>query len=445
MSSQHDADPADVIRRMYDSLLESQHAPPATLVAHQQQTLRHLVDHAIGQTDFYRERFSDLATGSGPIDPVAWSSIEPVDREVIATRYDDLVARSIPTNHGQVGVKVTSGSSGGPVRVMRTAMTGIADSAAVFRLFTTHGIKCSQPLAQIRVFRTDVRRLEPSQDLGSWGPPWLEKSQRGPVHRLSVFTPAGEQLRWLRDIQGAYYLNTLPSNLSRLTKLLRQQNTRVENVATVISVGEPVTEELRQACRDWLNAEIVDFFSSAECGVVATQCPAGAGFHVQSEICLAEVLRPNGQACEIGETGDLVVTPFYNFAMPLIRYRTGDIATVGAQCPCGRTLPVLDGPITRAANQIDVGSHRRWTVPAGFADRLEQYLGPCPWQLVQEAPAEISLRFCKPAGIGDVDAFGAARYLGSLLPSDLTVRCTEVDIVGRGAGGKFANVISLTG
>jgi phenylacetate-CoA ligase len=444
MSSQHDADPADVIRRMYDSLLDSQNAAPATIVAHQQQTLRHLVDHAIGQTDFYRERLSHLATGSGPLDPVAWSSIEPVDREVIATRYDDLIARTVPANHGQIGVKVTSGSSGGPVRIMRTAMTGIADSAAVFRHFTTHRIDCSQPLAQIRVFRTDVRRLEPSQDLSSWGPPWLEKAQRGRVHRLSVFTPVGEQLRWLRDIQEAYYLNTLPSNLSRLVKLLKQQNMRLENVAAVISVGEPVTGEIRQACREWLDAEIVDFYSSAECGVVATQCPAGAGFHVQSEICLAEVLRADGEACETGETGDLVVTPFYNFAMPLIRYRTGDIATVGAQCPCGRTLPVLEAPITRAANQIDLGDHRRWNVPTGFADTLEEYLGPCPWQIVQEASGAVELRFSKPAGFGDVDASGAARYLGSLLPSDLTVRCTEVDAVGRGAGGKFASIIRLT-
>ena len=44
----------------------------------------------------------------------------------------------------------------------------------------------------------------------------------------------------------------------------------------------------------------------------------------------------------------LVVTPFFNFAMPLIRYDTGDIAVAAAACPCGRCLPKLSRIVGRA-------------------------------------------------------------------------------------------------
>jgi phenylacetate-coenzyme A ligase PaaK-like adenylate-forming protein len=54
-----------------------------------------------------------------------------------------------------------------------------------------------------------------------------------------------------------------------------------------------------------------------------------------------EVLDEEGRPCAPGETGRVVATSLNNFAMPLIRYETGDTAEVGAPCPCGRGLPVL--------------------------------------------------------------------------------------------------------
>mgnify|MGYP000113622014 CR=1 FL=1 len=47
-----------------------------------------------------------------------------------------------------------------------------------------------------------------------------------------------------------------------------------------------------------------------------------------------------------------VVTPFYNLAMPLIRYDIGDYAEAGAPCACGRTLPVLARIMGRSRNML---------------------------------------------------------------------------------------------
>lgn len=434
----------DVIQRMYASLVDSQFAPRATIEAHQHQTLRQLINHAIEQTAFYRRRLSHLPAGDVPIDPGAWASIEPVDRSDLASHQDDLIARTVPANHGPVRVKHSSGSSGAAIRALCTSMTDVADAAAVFRHYTARNVDWSRPLAQIRVFRSDVRRLESAaRDTRSWAPPWLPETQRGEIHRHTVFAPIGEQLRWLADIPGNCYLNTLPSNLRRIIGHLRRENTRLESVLAVLSVGEPVTDELRQGCRTWLNAEIIDMYSSAECGVVATECSAGA-LHVQSEICLVEVLRPDGTPCRHGEAGDLVVTPFYNFAAPLIRYRTGDIATPVPDCACGQTLPVLDAAIARASHQVDLGGGRLWSPPAGFDDGLARHLGACPWQIVQEAGGRVELRYCRPRDPGPVDDHAAAAYLRSLLAPHLEVTCTEVDIIGRGPGGKFASVSRIS-
>ena len=84
------------------------------------------------------------------------------------------------------------------------------------------------------------------------------------------------------------------------------------------------------------------FYGLSEmCGPgVAAECPARAGLHVQEDHFLVEVIDPDsGLVVDEGEEGELVFTTLAKEALPLIRYRTGDVGSVTAQpCGCGRTL-----------------------------------------------------------------------------------------------------------
>jgi phenylacetate-CoA ligase len=73
---------------------------------------------------------------------------------------------------------------------------------------------------------------------------------------------------------------------------------------------------------------------------VAAECPARAGLHVQEDHFLVEVVDPgSGAALDEGEEGELVFTTLAKEALPLIRYRTGDVGSVTSKpCECGRTL-----------------------------------------------------------------------------------------------------------
>ena len=79
--------------------------------------------------------------------------------------------------------------------------------------------------------------------------------------------------------------------------------------------------------------------------------PDGTNLHVADELVLLEVMDDQtGKPCEAGETGSVVITSFFNQAMPLIRYKLGDLATVGHPVPAA------------AASRPCV--HRRQTAPA---------------------------------------------------------------------------------
>jgi phenylacetate-CoA ligase len=71
--------------------------------------------------------------------------------------------------------------------------------------------------------------------------------------------------------------------------------------------------------------------------------------HIQSEVCLVEVVDQNGRPCQPGEVGEVAITTLHNFVMPLIRYATGDLARNlqgldgrPGPCACGRTLPLIE-------------------------------------------------------------------------------------------------------
>jgi phenylacetate-CoA ligase len=111
--------------------------------------------------------------------------------------------------------------------------------------------------------------------------------------------------------------------------------------------GEPWTEEMRGEIERALGVRAVNFYGLSEmCGPgVAAECRVEPGLHVQEDHFLVEVIDPeSGAPLAYGSEGELVFTTLTKEALPLIRYRTGDIGTLVCEpCACGRTTVRMTG------------------------------------------------------------------------------------------------------
>jgi phenylacetate-CoA ligase len=112
--------------------------------------------------------------------------------------------------------------------------------------------------------------------------------------------------------------------------------------------GEPWSEAMRARIERALGISAVNFYGLSEmCGPgVASEClHARAGLHVQEDHFLVEVVDPDdGRPVALGVEGELVFTTLMKEALPLIRYRTGDIGRLTEEpCQCGRTTARLTG------------------------------------------------------------------------------------------------------
>jgi phenylacetate-CoA ligase len=107
--------------------------------------------------------------------------------------------------------------------------------------------------------------------------------------------------------------------------------------------AEPWTDALRARIEDLLGLRALDIYGLSEIigpGVAAECAVAADGLHVNEDHFLVETLDPvSGDPAPEGTAGELAFTTVTKQALPLLRYRTGDVATLRREpCPCGRTL-----------------------------------------------------------------------------------------------------------
>lgn len=117
---------------------------------------------------------------------------------------------------------------------------------------------------------------------------------------------------------------------------------------TTIRVGilgaEPWSESLRKEIEKEWGMLALDIYGLSEIigPGVAQECEGKCGLHIWADHFLPEIINPDtGEVLPEGEEGELVITTLTKEALPLIRYRTGDIVSITYQkCPaCGRTMP----------------------------------------------------------------------------------------------------------
>jgi phenylacetate-CoA ligase len=142
-----------------------------------------------------------------------------------------------------------------------------------------------------------------------------------------------------------YLLRGLPMYLLLLARRLKTSGAPPPRVQRIIVEGSLSPAGLKQEIAEAFGCEVREIYGSSELGGIAAECGQG-WLHVATDLFMVEVLRPDGTAAEPGGTGIVVITSMANRAMPLIRYRIGDVGhLVRGECPCGRNTPriCIDG------------------------------------------------------------------------------------------------------
>lgn len=131
-------------------------------------------------------------------------------------------------------------------------------------------------------------------------------------------------------------------SLYDLARFAKRTGSQVFQPRSIVSSAGTLHPEMRELVEQIFSCKVFDRYGSREAGNMAAECDRHNGLHVFSETTLLEVMGDDGQLCEEGEEGAILVTNLVNLTMPIIRYDIGDRAVKGAaHCGCGRPYPLL--------------------------------------------------------------------------------------------------------
>jgi phenylacetate-CoA ligase len=144
-----------------------------------------------------------------------------------------------------------------------------------------------------------------------------------------------------------------PNMLAALAKRARETNLVVQPISKVIVTAEPLYNWQRELFRQVFSAETFERYGAREIGTVASECNQHCGMHIFEPSYCFEVVDEAGNNVPNGQMGELVVTDLFNYAMPLVRYRTGDMVVLDdSPCGCGRTWCRIVGIGGRVVDMI---------------------------------------------------------------------------------------------
>jgi phenylacetate-CoA ligase len=202
------------------------------------------------------------------------------------------------------------------------------------------------------------------------------------------------QVMLLRDFGGQALAST-PSYALNIASAMREAGVEPGDLHLEVGLfgAEPWSETMRAQIERELGLTAINFYGLSEIvgPGVSVECPQERnGLHVNEDHFLVEVVDPDsGTPCAPGEEGELVFTTLTKEALPLVRYRTADIAALTLDaCPCGRTLARMSPVRGRRDDMLIIRGVNLY--PSEVEHALLGVDGVAPhYQLVVERPGEL--------------------------------------------------------
>ena len=408
----------------------------AQFAAAQGRQLQALARYANQHSRYFRERLQRCGLNPDALrDTAALRALPVMTRQEVQSNDSALRCALVPESHGPIHETGTSGSLGQPVIVQRTGITQLFWNAFTVR---EHRWQQRDLGARFAAIRTDLPQEGIQVD--DWGAPLNLLYRTGPAFAMASNRPIDAQIAWLDSVAPRYLL-TYPTNLSELLDRWEARGRGLAGLAQIRTIGETVTDAMRERARNVLGVPIADTYSSQELGTIAIQSATDAFYHVMAENYIVEILDEAGEPCAEGETGRVIVTDLHNYAMPLVRYETGDYAQPGPPGRGPRGLPTLRRIMGRKRNMIVIDGTRRW--PSLNAHRYREVAPIEQYQIVQTAAEAIEVRLvCAPLTPAQERALGDLILDALEHPFALTFRYFAQRIP-LGRTGKFEEFMSL--
>jgi phenylacetate-CoA ligase len=313
----------------------------------QERKLRAVIHHAYTNSPFYRKKFRDV--GINPWDINRFEDLRKIPFTIKQDLRDNYPTGMFAVPLSQVvRFHASSGTTGKPTVVGYTAND------------INSWVEClCRSLIACGVTNGDIIQVAYGYGLFTGGLGFHYAGERLGAGVIPVSAGNTQrQIELMRDLKTTVFACT-PSYMLYISEYMQENGYDFSETSLRIGIfgAEPWSEETRRRIEEKAGISAYDVYGTSELsGPLFTECEEKDGIHIWGDHFLIEVIDPETlEPVGEGEKGELVVTTLSKEALPLIRWRTGDITSYTEEkCSCGRTHPRISRIMGRSDDMIIV-------------------------------------------------------------------------------------------
>jgi len=417
-------------------LMESQWFTPAQIEEIQQEKLRVLIVHAYKNVPFYTRLFDRLKLKPSDIKDIEDMNKLPLLRkENIRKNISAFVAKNIPKK--DLKPMMSSGTTGPPIKLFKDKNRDAWRTAARHRMQKVRGSERGDKIVTIYGYSFPRKYFFQGAFLkmvkNEWVPYGYDLSEK----RIGAFVKELE--KYNPDFMRAW-----PSSVYPIAEFAGNNEIDLQP-KNIWLHGEVLFRFQRKLIEKNFDCEIFDVFGLRESSVYSFECPEHRGYHLDAENGVIEVLNKDGEHVSRGELGATVFTDFTNFATPLIRYVSEDLAVYagGGKCPCGRGLPLVIKSVEGRFSDC-LSTDDGFVLPNVVVDLFSNIKAIKNFQVIQKAKDKILVKVDKKPDFSSSDADYIVGNLQKLIKSDVSIEIEYTNLIPLTPSGKKRFVISET-
>ncbi|MCF6460851.1 phenylacetate--CoA ligase family protein [Clostridium sp. Cult3] len=234
-----------------------------------------------------------------------------------------------------------------------------------------------------------------------------------------------------------------PTAISAVAQYCNEQGDVSEDfsIIGVITSSEPLLGSQRNVIESTFGCTCLSRYSTEELGVLAHECSTSKKHHINTASYKVEILDLNeDKPAKEGEVGRIVVTDLFSYAIPLIRYETGDLGVWGTECSCGLEGPIIESLHGRTIQSV-YSTEGKKVLPYFIDEVMKDYSNVIQYQFIQDGRNNYRFKVCKIEGT-DIEEEKIINGIKNWMGQDAIVKMELVDDIPTLPSGKRPYVIN---
>lgn len=392
--------------------------------------LKRLLIHAYEHTRYYKRIFEESR-----FDPYTINSMEEIERipflerDDILNYYDELIADNIPlsTTYNDS----TGGTTGGQLYFLNEKKNRQVERAFTMQIWKRMGFHYGKDL--LAVLRNDII-------------PEGRFYKRDFKHNRILFNNfnlTDDSLKMIvhtiRDMN-IHYLHAYPSSATAVADYMKRNGLKgMLSLKVILLTSENIYPGQKEMIEEMLGGRCHSFYGHSEHAGIAWWCEKESLYHMDDEYGYIELVDNTGKSiAESGKYGEIVCTGLWNYAMPFIRYKTGDFAkySENTKCSCGRNYRLLDEINGRWTQEMIKKEDGTCVSVTALNMHSEVFKNVINYQMIQDKPGEIELRIVVGEGYTGEDELQIEKEFGKKLGNEFRVSIRHVVQIEKTKRGK---------